>query len=1068
MGNGNRIIASRWISILAGLLFALLGVGCESATPAPSADTPVAIQIRFHADGADTRAPAQSAAASVLSGSSLALPLEAAERGEVERIFLDIFLAESGDPFVTNFDLTRVATDEWSGEVPLLPRNRQLRFAARALDGNDVLVFSGETFATLAVNSKLVEIPLAPAQDGQTLAMPRLSRIVYPAEITTGHEEQVAFTVHGNAGTEIMWRITASGSPTAPSAAFSPASGTLTLGGTVASFATVFAAPAVEASASFDYQVTLTTQGAHGAVSITTNFHTIIKPLLPGLPIAIGTRPSVRFNPIILSLTANGSETAGAVELVAEVSDDGAQTALTYQWSYAPNPGTAGATFANAGQQNPAMFEGYTTAHAGTLTLAVTDEHGGTTTLHYQLLAGQFADAVDHVPASGIQRIVAGSSHTCALIGAGRVRCWGDNAYGQLGYGNTTDVGDTRDRLPHHAGDVPLPEGDPVVQLAAGNQHTCALLTSGMISCWGRNHVGQLGYGRIDSLGDDEPVTAWGYVPVGALAARVVTGGDHTCAISHDGAMRCWGHNDRGQLGRNSTANLGDDEPVYRAGDLNLGAGVLVRDAALGNVHTCALLTTGAVRCWGGNDYGQLGYGHSQRLGDNEPISGLPNLSLTGAVRKLVAGGHHTCALTLSGSLRCWGRGELGQLGQNTGGGSHWGEGGGELPSTLPGDISIGNPISDVIAGGNHTCALSSHAQLKCWGLGTQGQLGQGNFTTLRTPPATAVAMDDAAPYRVTAGAEHTCAQRKDGSVRCWGTGGDGRLGRGSTASSPSATGNAKVHIFPPGPNDPPPPFFYGYTGEVQTVVVPTAVRSVEIKAWGAGGGGAVGALGGGGGFSRSAILAVTPGQTLSIVVGQGGRYGVVSAAFGGGGIRRPGGPAGCGGTYFDPPISGGGGGYSGVFLGAVVRTNALVVAGGGGGGGGFGGTGGAGGGAIGGVSNISSGAGGGGTQTAGGAAGIGVSSGMAGAALLGGNSDCAGQGGGGGGGYFGGGGSGAINGGDPGGGGGSGYAPGGSTVAGAGSAPAMSADVDYVTGVGNGGLADTHGGNGYVVITFF
>jgi uncharacterized protein YndB with AHSA1/START domain len=111
----------------------------------------------------------------------------------------------------------------------------------------------------------------------------------------------------------------------------------------------------------------------------------------------------VRFKPVILGLTANGSETPGTVELLAAVSDDSAPDQLAYQWSYTPSTGTATVTFASNGQGNPGLFEGYTVTHQGTLTLAVTDEHNGTTTVHYHLLPGQFADAIDHASVSGLK-----------------------------------------------------------------------------------------------------------------------------------------------------------------------------------------------------------------------------------------------------------------------------------------------------------------------------------------------------------------------------------------------------------------------------------------------------------------------------------------------------------------------------------------------------------------------------------------------------------------------------------------------------------------------------------------
>jgi alpha-tubulin suppressor-like RCC1 family protein len=325
------------------------------------------------------------------------------------------------------------------------------------------------------------------------------------------------------------------------------------------------------------------------------------------------------------------------------------------------------------------------------------------------------------------------------------------------------------------------------------------LLQSGLVYCWGRNSLGQLGYNRTDNLGDGEAVTAFGFVTLGDLATRIAAGGNHTCAVLQSGAVRCWGNNGAGQLGRGNTAAIGDNETVYSAGNLDLGAGVTVRDLALGNAHTCALLTTGAVRCWGFNAFGQLGYGNSANQGDNEPINTLANVSLTGTVRKLVAGYYHTCALTDAGTLRCWGYNGEGQLGQPLSSGSApWGDSANELPSTLPSDIATGAQVTDVASGEFHVCALSSDGRMKCWGFGSSGQLGYGNTSSLTTPAALGINLDGISAYRMSAGAAHTCALRSNGTARCWGNGADGRLGRGSTANSSTATGNVDVQIFAP------------------------------------------------------------------------------------------------------------------------------------------------------------------------------------------------------------------------------------------------------------------------------
>jgi len=784
----------------------VMSTGCGTAEHAGS----VSLEIRFQDDGGATQQQQSSALRRLIDAAPGPITHDA-----VTRVVVDVTFANGGRAFFTNFDLTKVAPDVWNGTVPFLPRDQQLRFAARALDVNGVVGFSGDTLATLTIDNQDVQIPLAPIQNNQTFSMPRLFRIAYPGQIQAGAEEQIAFTILDNAGASVAIQITPLGNPMTPSADFSPATGTVTLTNTVADFMTIYTAPEVTTDTDFDYQVTITDPKTQSAVAITTNFSTHIIPRPPGTPIVHNIHPTVAFNPVILSLTANGSEVQNTVELFADVSDDSPQDRLTFQWSFAPNPGAPAATFANGGLGNPGLFQGYTVDHQGTITLAVTDENNGTTTLHYTLTPNQFAPAIDHISVNGLKRIVSGSAHTCVLTGQNRVRCWGDNHFGQLGYGNAIDVGDAPTRLPFTASDVPLSDPDPITglpfdpvqQLVAGHNHTCVLLESGLIYCWGDNQFGQLGYNSTDNLGDGEPVISFGYVSVGDLATRIAAGGDHTCAILQSGALRCWGRNNFGQLGRGNTANIGDNENVFSAGNVDLGAGVTVKDLALGDSHTCALLTTGDVRCWGRNDFGQLGYGDTNNRGDNEPINNLPNVALTGSVRKIVAGAFHTCALTFAGTLRCWGRGSEGQLGQILPNmfnvfsqfvNPEWGDQGNELPSNLPSDIITGAQVTEVAAGDFHTCALSSDGQLKCWGLGSSGQLGYGDFANQFTPGADGVNLDGVTAYRISTGAAHTCALRSNGTARCWGFGGDGRLGRGSTTTFPTATGNVDINIFGP------------------------------------------------------------------------------------------------------------------------------------------------------------------------------------------------------------------------------------------------------------------------------
>jgi hypothetical protein len=359
-----------------------MSTGCETAGEDQVDSSPVTLEIRFQDDTAATQQPSTCLRGfTPLAAAPAAHAADSTTHDTVTRILVDISLADSGQPFVTNFEL---APDVWRGNVSFLPRNQQLRFAARALNASGDIAFSGETLATLTVDNHDLQIPLAPIQNTQIFRLPRIPRILYPFEMSPPNlEGQVTFTIEGNVGSVIGFQITAIASPTTPAAELSPATGTVTLTSTVADLMTVYTAPAVTVDTVFDYQITVTDISAQSAATITTNFHPHITPRPSGGANKSPTLLPVRFNPVILGLTANDSETSGTVELVAAVSDDTTPDKLAFQWSYVPSTGTPAATFANHGQGNPGLFQGYTLAHQGTLTLAVADEHNGTTTLRW-------------------------------------------------------------------------------------------------------------------------------------------------------------------------------------------------------------------------------------------------------------------------------------------------------------------------------------------------------------------------------------------------------------------------------------------------------------------------------------------------------------------------------------------------------------------------------------------------------------------------------------------------------------------------------------------------------------
>lgn len=417
-------------------------------------------------------------------------------------------------------------------------------------------------------------------------------------------------------------------------------------------------------------------------------------------------------------------------------------------------------------------------------------------------------------PAAGAY-VDLGSAHGCAVQRDRAVRCWGRGSSGRLGGGQIDD----RLAWPGTA-PTQLSPGTTAA-ISSGDSHTCALLTSGAVRCWGQGGSGQLGSGtrdnRLDGMvsalsGSDEAST----VNLGAPATSISAGGDFTCAVTSDGAVRCWGDGAFGELGSRATDNRLDgldglgDGPTDAASVVPLGGAATAVSA--GPQHACALLTSGAVRCWGSGGKGRLGTGATDdRLdgigdaGGNDEASMVP---LAEPAIAVAAGGAHTCALLASGIVSCWGLNYNGQLGAGRnddrldGVVSGTGANATDAPSTVvikPLNVlqkdyakAAAIPAVAIAAGESHTCAIVAGGDVRCWGKSDLGQLGGGavdarldNNVTQLTDAATRVGGGPtgagpglgAAAVGLTAGYDSTCATLATGAVRCWGSGLDGRLG---------------------------------------------------------------------------------------------------------------------------------------------------------------------------------------------------------------------------------------------------------------------------------------------------
>ncbi|QQR91444.1 MAG: hypothetical protein IPJ88_06870 [Myxococcales bacterium] len=395
-------------------------------------------------------------------------------------------------------------------------------------------------------------------------------------------------------------------------------------------------------------------------------------------------------------------------------------------------------------------------------------------------------------PACGgptITQLVSGSGHVCVLLSSGNVRCWGQGLSGRLGYGNLNNIGD--DETPASAGDVDV--GGTVIQITAGGAHTCALLDTGNVRCWGYAAQGQLGYANSQDIGDNELPASAGDVNVGGTVVQISAGRFHTCARLDTGAVRCWGEGNFGQLGYGNTARIGDNETPASAGDVDVGG--TVSEISAGSSNTCARLSTGTVRCWGYGASGSLGYGNTNNIGDNETPAFAGDVTVGTTVSQVVVG-QYTCVVTSSNSVRCWGASGLGQLGYP--GATLIGDD--ETPASV-GDVTVGSSVTEVRAGLYHTCAVTTTGTVRCWGRGNVGQLGYGNTNNIgddETPASAGDVNVGGTVTQVAVGGLSSCVLLDTGNVRCWGDGSLGTLGYGNTNTlgddeTPASAGDVTV-----------------------------------------------------------------------------------------------------------------------------------------------------------------------------------------------------------------------------------------------------------------------------------
>ena len=339
-----------------------------------------------------------------------------------------------------------------------------------------------------------------------------------------------------------------------------------------------------------------------------------------------------------------------------------------------------------------------------------------------------------------VRSISAGAAHTCALLDNATVKCWGYGAVGALGYGGTANKGDSTGQMGDSLPAVALGTGRTALQITVGSQHSCALLDNYSVKCWGRGTYGQLGIGSTATIGDGAEEMGDSLVAVAFAAGRsarfIAAGSNHTCAILDNASVVCWGRGNSGQLGQGAITNIGHSGLATVATTLaiDFGSGHTALAISAGDAHTCAILDNATIKCWGFGSNGRLGSGATANLGDGAGEMGnslgIVNVGTGRTARTISAGIAHTCAVLDNATVKCWGDGTNGRLGY--GSQNSLGDGVSEMGDNLAAvALGAGRTALAVSAGGTHTCAVLDNASLKCWGDGSSGQLGSNGIAAL-------------------------------------------------------------------------------------------------------------------------------------------------------------------------------------------------------------------------------------------------------------------------------------------------------------------------------------------------
>jgi alpha-tubulin suppressor-like RCC1 family protein len=371
-----------------------------------------------------------------------------------------------------------------------------------------------------------------------------------------------------------------------------------------------------------------------------------------------------------------------------------------------------------------------------------------------------------------VEQVVAGFDFTCARLSDGTVKCWGRNEQGQAGQNPNNGVNWM----------VPRPtqvQGlSGVTSLTAGYAHVCAAENTQTVKCWGANYYGQLGLGTTDNLPHYTPTEVSGLSFIREVISSSTA--HHTCAINiGNNNVWCWGDNSNGQLGDGTVTLRSSPVPICTSGATGAGCTAIsnVANIAVGRAHSCLRHFNDAIYCFGSN--GSYELNDTANLGNhvNPTATGLPSTNYFTA--PLALGNSTSCIIETGNTAKCFGQNTNGRLGVGFASANTT-----QVPLCTTIGASCSSPlggVSMIAFGQNHACAVVSGATFRCWGLASNGQLGDGSNSNAWTSTATVTNPSITGVTSLATGGSHTCVRLGDGTIRCFGFNGSNQIGNNSS-----------------------------------------------------------------------------------------------------------------------------------------------------------------------------------------------------------------------------------------------------------------------------------------------